>query len=261
MGLPARGRFEVLFPDGAWRRLGFDAHQSAYLAFAAREMHGGYEPVETRFLDAVLPKCRVFYDIGANWGYYTLLAATHPAFDGEIAAFEISAQMNAALTGMSDALGLDGLSIAGHGLSDRSGTVAATDWRAAHLTRVLPDGAGRPGSRRAEVRRMDDLTLPPPDLIKMDVEDHEANVLRGGLGVLEANRPLILFESRLGDAGGEAGELLRAKGYGIYALTLDGDGTLLRARPVSPPVSPPDSGPGGAGLLAVPEGRERRWFP
>ena len=103
---------------------------------------------------------------------------------------------------------------------------------------------------------MDDLTLPPPDLIKMDVEDHEANVLRGGLGVLEANRPLILFESRLGDAGGEAGELLRAKGYGIYALTLDGDGTLLRARPVSAP----DSGPGGAGFLAVPEGRERHWF-
>ena len=113
MNLPARGAFNVQTSDGTWHSLDFDAHQSAYLAFVSRENYGGYEPAETMFLEAILPRCQIFYDIGANWGYYTLLAATHPQFFGETFAFEISDLMNSALKRMANSLALNGVEIAG----------------------------------------------------------------------------------------------------------------------------------------------------
>jgi len=45
------------------------------------------------------------------------------------------------------------------------------------------------------VRRLDDLGLPPPDLIKIDVEGHEAGVLAGAKGTLVRHQPLVIVES------------------------------------------------------------------
>ena len=60
LGVPARGRMNISAGDGISRWVEFDAHQSAFLAFVSRELHGGYETLETMFLDAVLPKAAVF---------------------------------------------------------------------------------------------------------------------------------------------------------------------------------------------------------
>ena len=69
MHVQAHGAFVVRKPDGSLGTMPFDAHQSAYLAFISRALHGGYEPRETMFLEAMLPKAFRFYDIGANWGF------------------------------------------------------------------------------------------------------------------------------------------------------------------------------------------------
>lgn len=258
MGLPARGAFDVRARDGTWRALGFDAHQSAYLAFASRALSGGYEPVETLFLDAVLPRGGVFYDIGANWGYYSLLAATNPHFKGQTVAFEIAEAMNAALRRMAETIAPDRLTVAGYGLSDRSGLVAATPGHAAHLTKVLPARAGEgTAERQVPVKRMDDLALPPPDLIKMDVEDHEADVLLGGRRTVETHRPLILFESRAGTAETDAGGLLRQIGYRLYVLRQrPGEEGLVRLSPAGAS----ETGADAVNMVAVPDGGEQRWF-
>ena len=48
------------------------------------------------------------------------------------------------------------------------------------------------------LKQLDSLDLPPPSVIKIDVEDHEVAVLRGGQRLLTENRPAILFESLRG---------------------------------------------------------------
>jgi hypothetical protein len=52
------------------------------------------------------------------------------------------------------------------------------------------------GANRIVTRRLDALKLPPPDFIKMDVEGHEAEVLRGGIEAVKAARPFIVFENK-----------------------------------------------------------------
>ena len=54
------------------------------------------------------------------------------------------------------------------------------------------------------VRRLDGLDLPAPDLIKLDVEGHEAAVLSGAFRLLTRHRPLIVFESWYNAANLEA---------------------------------------------------------
>lgn len=76
LGLPARGEMTFTFAAGKSARVGIDAARALYIDYASRDAHGGYEPAETLLIDAILPKIRVFYDIGADWGYYSWLAAT-----------------------------------------------------------------------------------------------------------------------------------------------------------------------------------------
>jgi hypothetical protein len=59
--------------------------------------------------------------------------------------------------------------------------------------------------------------LPPPDVIKIDVEGAELEVLSGALGVLEKH-PVILCEVS-SQRSHEVAALLKNKGYRIY----DGD--------------------------------------
>ena len=204
--VPTRGILTIRNVDNSLVAFEFDAHQSAYLAFASRALHGGYEPVETMFLEAMLTRSMVFYDVGANWGYYSLLAATHPEFKGKVYAFDISHQMNADLTRLVESLETERVEVLGYGLSNHSGSVLTSGGRATHLTTII-DQSDRAAESGAPVlvNRLDNLALPPPDLMKIDVEDHEREVFEGSRRTLQDHHPLILFECRKDSDGGEAG--------------------------------------------------------
>lgn len=252
LNVPARGSMGV---GDDKCRVDFDAHQSAYLAFVSRELHGGYEPLETLFLESVLGRASVFYDVGCNWGYFSLLAATHPEFKGPVFAFDVSADMNISLTGMAATLNMTDLTVTGYGLSDNTGSIGLSGERSAHLTQVSP---GATSGRTATVMRLDDLDLPPPDVMKIDVEDHEQAVFEGGQGVLRNHRPLILFECRGDQVGSGAGEFLCALGYRLYALRLgEADTETVMLVPVQ---AESLSSRGQTNIVAVAEGEETRWF-
>jgi hypothetical protein len=145
------------------------------------------------------------------------------------------------------------------GLSDRSGYVATNADPATQLTKVISiSDEGQYRGVEARVARLDDLELPPPDLMKIDVEDHEFEVFNGGRKLLDEHRPVILFESRDGGDGGKVGELLRAHGYRLYGLQLQAgaDASLDLV-----PLNPGDvSFSNHFNLVAVPIGDETRWF-
>jgi FkbM family methyltransferase len=54
----------------------------------ANEIGDGYEPPTRNLIERVLRRGDLFVDVGAHWGFFTLQAATHPAGDIEVVAFE-----------------------------------------------------------------------------------------------------------------------------------------------------------------------------
>lgn len=52
------------------------------------EANAGYEPATRDFVERVLRPGDLFVDVGAHWGFFSLLAATHPAGGIEVVAFE-----------------------------------------------------------------------------------------------------------------------------------------------------------------------------
>ena len=71
------------------------------------------------------------------------------------------------------------------------------------------------------MRRLDDLDLPAPQMVKMDVEGHEPRVLAGARRVLSAARPHIIFESNQGEAELATMGALEDLGYVVFRPTLE----------------------------------------
>jgi FkbM family methyltransferase len=74
-------RFEIKFPANL-------ADDARARTLVQGEIAGGYERATRCFVDRILRAGDLFIDVGGHWGYYTLLAATHPAGDIRVIAFE-----------------------------------------------------------------------------------------------------------------------------------------------------------------------------
>lgn len=79
-------------PDGTPR---FNLHFPLYFLsdpgathLIAHETNSGYEPPTRGIIERTLRRGDLFVDVGAHWGFYSFQAATHPAGDIEVAAFE-----------------------------------------------------------------------------------------------------------------------------------------------------------------------------
>ena len=75
-------RFHLSFP----REMGDTDQGAKYLVY--HEARNGYEPPTRSLLEKILRPGDLFIDVGAHWGFFTLQAATHPAGDVAVIAFE-----------------------------------------------------------------------------------------------------------------------------------------------------------------------------
>jgi FkbM family methyltransferase len=196
---------------------------TAFLGFADAVRQGdGVEPEVSALLIAAAPQLEAVYDIGANWGYYPLLLGGEPRFGGVVHAFEMAPRTIADLRHVIGAAGLSSRVIVhGFGLSDREGEALATRERHSYLARVV-GREYRGAVDRVRLRRLDDLDLPPPSLVKIDVEGHEMAVLRGGRRTFERHQPLVVIESRYEPMRADAMlaplRLLTDMGYRLHRL-------------------------------------------
>lgn len=175
--------------------LTFDAQRVHIGGIVFPEYGDGYEPELGALLEVLLRDGRVFFDIGANWGYFTHYAASIDGYTGPIHAFEPVPATYADLENLVAQAGYgDRVQCHQVALSDRSedGAMTAVDPLTCGWAKVDDTG-----SVPIRLSRLDDLDIPAPDVIKMDVEEHELAVIKGGVGVLSKHKPHILFESWL----------------------------------------------------------------
>jgi FkbM family methyltransferase len=169
------------------------------------------EPEDVRlFLSLLRPGMTVF-DVGANVGLYSLLAARRVGPGGRVHAFEPTPHVAASLRGNVALNRLANVVVTEAAVSDRVGE--ATFYLQNSSDRnTLGGGVGRPV--RVRTVTLDDYAARCPgrvDVMKMDVEGAEVLALRGGRRLLAAaDGPVLLLEFNP--------EALRAAGSGATAL-------------------------------------------
>jgi len=177
---------------------------------------GVWEPHVERCLRDLLRPGDIAFDIGANFGYFTAVMAQSVGPTGHVWAFEpipatldrlrLCRQLNGfgQLTALPFAVGGE------DGIAD-----VVFDPRFAGNASIHRDVTGtETESHTVPMRRLDTLVadgvVSPPDLMKIDVEGHELEVIRGARQTIAAAQPMIIFEFNQ--------ELAERAGWGLEDL-------------------------------------------
>lgn len=176
---------------------------------------GTYERLtQSVFVEHVHPGA-VVYDIGANAGFFTLLASKLAGPNGRVYAFE---PMERNLRFIREHLRLndvENVHVMPIAISDRNGTLR---FSAAHNPAM--GGLSEAGEIEVESRTLDELarTIPPPSFIKMDIEGAEHAALSGAVETLRGARPVILLSEHGWEQHERCTALLKSLGYDIELL-------------------------------------------
>lgn len=152
---------------------------------------GAFEPEETAAVRTWLQPGMTFVDVGANFGYFTLLASSLVGRGGRVLSVEPSPYACERLTWTVQANGLSQARVFQMGLSSRNDTldlyVAPGGF---HSPTMSASAGGQPV--KVPVRRLDECLdewgVATVDLMKIDVEGHEPFVLAGAGDALASGR-------------------------------------------------------------------------
>ncbi|MGO9449514.1 MAG: FkbM family methyltransferase [Candidatus Binataceae bacterium] len=200
------------------------------LRFNPGRSDGGYllgttEPGVQMALQLLLRPGMSFYDLGANVGFHSMIAARliGPS-QGDVVSFEPVEENARQLRHNIELNGFRRVVVRQEALADvdeEEGRFLISD---EPTFGMLASTGKEPtrciGSIKVKVRRLDDVVarnaLPAPDVIKIDVEGAEVDVLRGGGEVLRKYRPVLLME--LHGTNHDIADLLGAADYTIAVL-------------------------------------------
>jgi FkbM family methyltransferase len=228
---PRRRRLYDALNGAARRRLGgrIRSGPAAGLRFAGGDTAGyllGFsEPAVQQALVDHLHAGGVLYDVGANAGFVSVLGCRLVGPTGEVHCFEPVPENLAVLRRNLAANGFAQAVVHPLAVSDRDGEVAMVADGPTITARI--DAAG---GLLVPSARLDGLGLPPPTVVKIDVEGAESRVLAGMRGVLERDRPVIVVEIH-GDEEAPVREILASAGYRDVVALADAGMSHLLARP------------------------------
>jgi FkbM family methyltransferase len=178
---------------------------------------------EIRFVRRWLgPGMRVI-DVGANYGVYTVAAALSVGPTGRVWAFE---PMPHCIPFLQRSLELNGCAqatVIPIAISDHSGSVSFALTAMPETNAVATGRADAADIAQLPASTLDEMAQKNGwrdiDLVKLDVEGHEAQAIRGGAAFFAANSPLVMIEVRAVGGVDFAGlELLSGMGYAMYRL-------------------------------------------
>jgi FkbM family methyltransferase len=194
-----------------------------------------YEQDMTRWLPLLLQEAasRVFYDVGANYGYYSLLLA--PAADS-VHAFEPVSRTRAYLKSALARNKVENVTVHPVALSDHVGSAEIRLYSSSGSNSLYDVDHGihvrQIGTETVTLETLDrqvyDRGLPPPGLIKMDVEGAELFVLRGARRILREHHPILTIEfldtifKKAGYSRSDLVAELTDMGYTLMAISSSG---------------------------------------
>jgi FkbM family methyltransferase len=176
---------------------------------------GTYEHENQHLFASLVPANGTVYDIGANVGFYTLLAASRAK---RVIAVEPLAENVAYLERHLDLNGVCNVEVWPTAVADKEGEepfAAVADRSQGKL------GGEGPMVRTVTLDRLCEI-CGPPALIKVDVEGAEYRVLLGAQKCLAAHRPIILMSTHSISLHRACVTLLTNSGYDVQQVGNDG---------------------------------------
>lgn len=191
----------------------------------------------TRFLIENLDPGDSFLDIGAHYGFFTLLASELTGPAGRIISFEPAAKSYALLQANTQHAG--NIHIHRKAVSDKAEPITFyqfpnlfSEYNSIDIAQFEQEewfSDFKPEKTTVEATTIDDIAAANtfvPKIIKIDVEGGEYNVLKGGSGLLSQHKPIIAMEhleaGRHNEKHQEAVNLLRGLHYKSYIITASG---------------------------------------
>ncbi len=178
---------------------------------------GTYESERHQLFARRIKPGMVVYDIGANVGFYTLVAARAVGTNGRVFSFEPNPTNLHFLRGHVEKNRLTTVSIIDAAVGEAEG-------RARFNTQTAREAGSLDANGNIDVAvvAIDSLIashrLPPADVIKIDVEGGEAGVLRGALSLLRDRRPDLLLSIHSAELDQTCLHLLQELRYTIKPL-------------------------------------------
>ena len=199
---------------------------------------GRFEAQETAVFRALLRPGMTFVDVGGNWGYFTLLAASMVGKSGQVITFEPDPRMHVLLKDNISRNGLAHVKPLEIAAAAEPGTLTLAGYQEESnnfgVSRVvdpsLVNGSGRAmrtftvAARRIDTV-LDEMGVGEVDLLKMDIEGAEVFALRGMTDGLARHRyrrlvlelhPGLLEEH--GQTAQEAFDLVKGSGYRAWRI-------------------------------------------
>jgi FkbM family methyltransferase len=197
------------------------------LSFNAGGGNAGYalgtsEPEVQDAFAGLATEGQVVYDIGANAGFYTVIAARLVGPSGQVFSFEplpANIELIEHNVRLNDFENVTQLPFAvGRTRGSASFTLGFDNTRGGLMSVHAEPGTN--GMIEVQVRSLDELIaeegVPAPDLIKMDIEGAEVEALSGALQTLAERRPALLIE--IHGTGAELEPLLESHGYSCQVI-------------------------------------------
>lgn len=201
--------------------------------FGQRSIYlGVYEPRESASVRAYLKKGMTVIDVGANVGYYSLMAASIVRGEGQVHAFEPSPYAFARLSETIARNDIQQLRLVGAALSDVAGQAQlfVSKKPGNHTPTMVPNDGGQPVGIRVMTldNYLGENRIERVDFAKLDIEGFEPNVLRGASEALGSRRiRAILCEFNRGwlEANGSSAEqlyqMIVSRGFSAVGLVPD----------------------------------------
>ncbi len=189
------------------------------------------------FMIRTISKGQVYIDIGAHFGYYTLLAAKLTGENGKVYAFE-AAQNTFGVLSRNVAM-QPHIKAMHRAVSDKAETISFyefpvlySEFNSMHIRQFENEewiNKYRPVETKVEALRLDDFISGEqvtPAFVKIDVEGAEDKVIAGSVATLTKYSPVVvmefLSEGRLNAPHHRAMNLLKETGYKTYIISEDG---------------------------------------
>lgn len=180
-----------------------------------RFVRGNYEPLKTSAILGNLEPGAVFWDVGANAGYFTLLASRTVGEAGAVIAFEPS-PINLVFLRKNLTLNrCDNVTILGIAAASEPGMLRlnSQSGRGTHHIDIA-------GDRAIIANTVDALIYsgyPPPSLVKIDTEGFEIDVLLGMTNCLRRYSPKLIVAVHSEDLEHSARAMLMEYGFHLQA--------------------------------------------
>ena len=155
---------------------------------------GSYELNKRLAFERLVRPGSVVYDIGANVGYFSLLASVLAGPEGQVVAFEPLPRNIHYLHRHIKLNRLRNILVIEAAVADQKGTAHFELGASSAMGHIAQDGEIEVQVVSID-RLLDEGRIPPPDVIKVDVEGAEYGVLRGARHLLEKRRPLLFLDT------------------------------------------------------------------